>query len=161
MDRLLGGQHDTAFFKAEPTNRGDAPLCPQCGGVRGMLSWLAPFRAELELYGKDYGDLVEGPGNELLVTERFADDFKAEGLMGLSGFHPVEVVRVVRKRRGPKPGPPPRYLAVTAAYGGPALDMEHSRILGNTPMTCTWCRYVGCEAIDGLALDVGTWKGED
>ncbi|HLL54873.1 MAG TPA: hypothetical protein VK447_15065, partial [Myxococcaceae bacterium] len=48
-----------------------------------------------------------------------------------------------------------------AAYGGPALDMERSRIVGDRPMTCTWCRYVGCEAIDGLALDAGTWNGED
>ncbi|HLL52959.1 MAG TPA: hypothetical protein VK447_05395, partial [Myxococcaceae bacterium] len=126
MDTLLGGQHDVEFSDIEPTNLGPAPLCPQCGGIRGALSWLPPYRVELEVYGKDYGDLLNGPGNELLVTERFAEDFKAEGLKGLSGFHPVEVVRVLRKRPGPKPGPPPRYLAVTAAYGGPALDMERS-----------------------------------
>ncbi|MCP3140184.1 hypothetical protein [Pyxidicoccus xibeiensis] len=97
----------------------------------------------------------------MLVTERFAEDFKAEGLTGLSGFRPVEVKRVRRKRRGPKHGPPPTYLLVTAAYGNPALDMERSRILSKTPVACSWCRYVGPDAIDGLALEEGTWKGED
>jgi len=161
MDTLLGGQHDTECDVVEPENVGPAPTCPECGVFVGALTWLPPYRVELELYGKDFADLVDCSGDDLLVTERFAEDFKAEGLTGLSGFHPVEVVRVVRKRPGPKPGPPPRYLAVTTAYGGPALDMERSRIKGSSPMTCSWCRYVGPDAIDGLALEEGTWHGED
>jgi hypothetical protein len=161
METLLGGEHDTVFSTIAPTNVGPAPRCPQCGDGVGMLSWEPPYRGELELYGRDFADLMEGSGNDLLVTERFAEDFKKEGLKGLSGFHPVEVVRVRRKRRGPKPGPPPRYLFVTTAYGQPAIDMERSRIKGSTPMTCSWCRYVGPDAIDGLALEEGTWGGED
>jgi len=161
MDKLLGGQHDTEFSDVEPTNLGDAPRCPQCGDVIGMLTWLPPYRVELELHGMAFADVIESTGGVLLVTERFAEDFKAEGLAGLSGFHPVEVVRVVRKRRGPKPGLPPRYLAVTTGYGPPALDMERSRIRGTEPMKCSWCRYVGCEAVDGLALEAATWNGED
>jgi hypothetical protein len=115
----------------------------------------------LELHGKDFGDLVEGPGGDLLVTERFAEDFKAEDLTGLSGFHPVDVMGVRRKRGGPHPGPPPRYLFVTPDYGHPALDMERSRLLISKPMECTWCRDAGIDAIDGLALEAGTWTGED
>ncbi|WP_240360097.1 hypothetical protein [Pyxidicoccus caerfyrddinensis] len=97
----------------------------------------------------------------LLATERFVEDFKAEGLTGLSGFHPVEIKRVRRRGRGPKPGPPPKYLYVTLAYGHAALDMERSRILRKKPPTCTWCRYAGPDAIDGLVLEEGTWNGED
>lgn len=126
-----------------------------------MLPWEPPYRGELEVYGTGFGDIVEGPGNSLLVTERFANDFKAEGMTGLGGFHPVEILRVSRKRRGRKLGPPPQYLYVTTAYGQAAKDMERSRILGRNPVTCTWCRYVGSEAIDGLALEAGTWAGED
>jgi hypothetical protein len=104
---------------------------------------------------------MEGPCGGLLVTERFAEEFKAEGLTGLSGFHPVEVLRVRRKGRGPKPGPPPRYLFVTPAYGQPALDMERSRLRISKPIECSWCRSTGIDANDGLALEEGTWNGED
>lgn len=154
------GLHDTEFSKVDP-NRGPPFHCPQCGGIIGMLTWPPPYRVEVELYGKEFGDVIEGPGGSILVTERFAEDFQAEGLTGLSGFHPVEVTRVIRKRRGPKPGPPPRYLFVTPAFGNAAVDIERSRILGNRPTQCTWCRKVRPDAIDGFTLEEGTWKGED
>jgi hypothetical protein len=160
MDRVLWGQYDTEFTEIGE-NFGPAPRCPQCDLATGALSWQPPYQGELELYGKDYGDLLKGPCDGLLVTERFAGDFKAEGLTGLSGFHPVEVMRVRRKRRGPKPGPPPGYLFVMPAYGNPAVDMERSRIWGKRPLNCTECRYVGPDAVDGFTLEEGTWKGED
>ncbi len=160
MEQVLGGTHDTEFSR-EGSNLGPAPRCPQCGDVTGLLTWLPPYRGELELHGKEFADLVKGPCGGVLVTERFAEDFKAEGLTGLSGFHPIEVTRVRRKRRGPKPAPPPRYLFVMPAYGQPALDMERSRILSKKPVECTWCRYVGPDAIDGLRMEEGTWGGED
>jgi len=126
LEKLLEGPHD-AEFSSSSDNVGTGLHCPQCAGPIGSLSWEPPYQGELELYGKDFGDLVEGPGGVLLVTERFAEAFKAEGLTGRSGFHPVEVLGVIRKRRGPKPGPPPRYLLVTPIYGSPALDLERSR----------------------------------
>jgi hypothetical protein len=160
LKKLNEGQHDSEFSTIN-ANVGPPLRCPQCGDTIGALTWQPPYRVELELYGKDFGDLLEGPGGDLLVTERLAEDFQAEGLTGLSGFHPVEVVRVRRGRRGPKPGPPPRYLFVTPAYGHPAVDMERSRIRGSRPMKCAWCRYVGPDAIDGFTLEEGSWKRED
>jgi hypothetical protein len=160
LKKLREGEHDTEFSRIS-SNLGPALRCPQCRGIIGALSWQPPYQGDLELYGKDFGDLVEGPCGGLLVTERFAEDFKAEGLTGLSGFHPVEVMRVRRKGRGPKPGPPPRYLFVTPAHGSPALDMERSRLRISKPIECTWCRYAGIDAIDGLAMEAGTWSGED
>jgi hypothetical protein len=160
MRKLLGGQHDTEFSETSD-NVGPAMLCPQCGAIMTLLTWLPPYEGELELYGKDFGDVVMGPCGGLLITERFADDFKSEGLIGLSGFHPVEIVRVRRKRRGPKPGPPPRYLFVMPDQGNVAVDVEHSRIKSKEPPKCPWCREVGADAIDGFALETGTWHGED
>ena len=160
LKKLNGGEHDTEASTVKP-NIGPALPCPQCGEPLGMLSWQPPYRIELELYGKDFGDFMEGAGGDLLVTERFAEEFKAEGLTGLSGFHPVEVVRVRRKRRGPTPGPPPRYLFVTPVHGLPALDMERSRLRFSKPIECSWCRYTGIDAIDGLVMEEGTWNGED
>ena len=153
------GQHDTEFSSTS-SNFGPALRCPQCGGIIGALSWEPPYQGELELYGTAFGDLMPGASG-LLATERFVEDFKAEGLTGLSGFHPVEIKRVRRRGRGPKPGPPPKYLYVTLAYGHAALDLERSRILRKKPPTCTWCRSAGPDAIDGLALEEGTWNGED
>jgi hypothetical protein len=160
MNELRGGHHDTKFSTVEP-NIGPAESCPQCRKPLGMLTWQPPYRVELELYGKDFGDLAEGPGGDLLITERFAEDFKTEGLTGFSGFHPVEVTRVRRKRRGPKTGAPPRYLFVLPLHGAPALDMERSRITSKKSFTCGWCRSTGVDAVDGLALEAETWQGED
>jgi hypothetical protein len=160
LEKLREGEHDTEFSRTS-SNIGPGLRCPQCGAFIGSRSWEPPYQGDLELYGKDFGDLLDGPGGGLLITERFAEDFKAEGLTGLNGFHPVEVKRVRRKGRGPKPGPPPRYLFVTLAYGHAALDMERSRILRKKPPECTWCRYAGPDAIDGLTIEGGTWNGED
>jgi hypothetical protein len=155
-----GGEHDVEFG-AIGDERGPAKRCPQCGDLVGSLTWPPPYRGELELYGKDYSDLVEGPSDGLVATERFVRDFKSEGLTGLSGFHPVEVTRVRRGRRGPKPGPPPRYLYVNVVHGPAALDLERSRLNRHNPRACTWCREAGVDAIDGLVLEVDTWGGED
>jgi hypothetical protein len=160
LKKLSEGTHDTEFVRIS-SNLGPAPRCPQCDGVIGSLSWQPPYQGELELYGKGFGDLLKGPCDGLVMTEHFAEAFKAEGLTGLSGFHPVEVLRVRRKRRGPKPGAPPSYLFVTLAYGHPAVDVERSRIQSKKPVECTWCRYVGPDAIDGFRLEEGTWDGED
>jgi hypothetical protein len=54
-------------------------------------------------YGEELGDFIEASGNDLLLSERFAQAFWEEGLTGLEGFHPVEVVRVRRARRLPPP----------------------------------------------------------
>src|SRR5687767_2713767 len=100
----MWGPHDTKLSTVDPANLGEAPLCPRCGRAHGMLTWRPPFRAELELHGEGFGDFATGPGYEALISERFADTFRAEGLTGLLGFHPVEVVRVRRRtRKGPKP----------------------------------------------------------
>lgn len=159
LKKLNEGYHDTEFSRTS-SNFGPAPRCPQCGHIIGALTWLPPYQGELELYGKNFGDLMDGPGG-WLVTERFAEDFKADGLTGLSGFHPVEVTRVRRKRRGPKPGPPPSYLFVTPAYGHTALDLQRSRLRREKPVDCSLCRRAGVDAIDGLAVEEGTWSGED
>ncbi len=39
--------------------------------------------------------------------------------------------------------------------------MERSRLRISKPIKCSWCRYTGIDAIDGLALEEGTWNGED
>ncbi|WP_225408737.1 hypothetical protein [Stigmatella hybrida] len=156
-----GGRHDTQFDKAEPVHRGEAPHCPRCGAPIGMRTWQPPYRVELEVHGENLGDFAEGPGYDRLISERMAEAFQAEGLTGLLGFHPVEVVRARRKRKGLGTGPVPRYLAVTACFGRGAVDEGRSRLSRNRPLTCPECRDPGVDAIHGFALEPGTWQGED
>ncbi|MFL5346462.1 MAG: hypothetical protein ACJ8AT_16875 [Hyalangium sp.] len=120
-----------------------------------------PYRTELELYGKDFGDFVESPGYDLLISERFAEAFRAEGLTGLLGFHPVELERVRKMRRGPMPTLVPRYFAVTACFGRGAVDEARSRIRRSKPITCLECRSAGVDSVHGFVLEPGTWQGED
>lgn len=157
----IWGPYDTQFEKAEPVHRGDAPQCPQCGEPMGMLTWLPPYRVVLALSGQALGDFVKGPGYDFLLSERMAESFRAEGLTGLQGFHPVEVVSVRRKRRGPRPAAVPPYFAVTACFGRGAVDEAHSRLRRTTPVTCSECRSTGVDTIHGLVLEPGTWQGED
>ncbi|OJT27389.1 hypothetical protein BO221_05295 [Archangium sp. Cb G35] len=157
----MWGPHDTKFDPAEPDNTGDGPYCPQCGDPIGMRTWLPPYRVKLELYGQSLGDFVDGPGHDILVSERFAEAFRQDGLTGLLGFHPVEVLRVRRMRKGPKPGAVPRYFAVTACYSRAAVDEAHSRIRRVEPVTCLECRSTGVDSIHGYTLEPGTWSGED
>ncbi|WP_375770582.1 hypothetical protein NR798_06705 [Archangium gephyra] len=158
----IGSRHDVDVGKSEPVNRGDAALCPRCGGAIGMLQWLPPYRVELVLHGEELGDFMETSGDDLLVSERFARAFREEGLTGLEGFHPVEVVRVRRKRRGPKPVHVPHYLAVTPCFSHAAVDMARSRIVyADDPPTCEECREATKNAIYGYTLEPGTWRGED
>jgi hypothetical protein len=126
-----------------------------------MRTWLPPYCVQLELYGQGLGDFIEGPGYDVLISERFAEAFRAEGLTGLLGFHPVEVVRVKRKRKGPKPGAVPRYFAVTVCFSRAAVDDGRSRVRRFEPVTCPECRDPGRDSIHGFTLEPGTWQGED
>lgn len=161
LEAEVWGPHDTQCEDADPVNLGAAPRCSRCGDPIGMKEWLPPYRIDLELYGQGLGDFVEGTGYDVLISERFAESFRAQGLTGLLGFHPVEVVRVRRKRKGPKPGAVPRYFAVTACFGRGAVDEARSRIRRSEPVTCPECRSAGVDSVHGFALEPGTWQGED
>ena len=157
----LYGSHDTKFRDVEPVNLGEAPLCPKCGGVIGMLTWLPPYRVELELYGSALGDFVKGPGHQVLISERMAEAIRAEGLTGLLGFDPVEVVRVRGKRKRAKSVDVPRYFVVAPCFGRGAVDLSRSLLRRNRQLTCPECLNPGVDTIHGFTLEPGTWQGED
>jgi hypothetical protein len=161
LEADLHGRCDTQFSEADPVNTGPAPRCPQCGEPIGMRPWLPPYRSELELHGEEFGDFVRAAGYDLLVSERLAESFQAEGLSGLLGFHPVAVTRVRSKGRKSKATVMPRYFAVTACFGRGAVDEARSHLRRNKPVTCPECRSTGVDSIHGLVLEPGTWQGED
>lgn len=156
-----GSKYDADAFKVDLFNRGPPATCSACGEPIGMLTWLPPYRVDLELHGESLGDLVKATGYDLLVSERFAQAFREEGLKGLEGFHPVQITKVRQMRRKTKPSEAPRYLAVTACYGRAALDLARSHIHYVEFPTCAECRYGSMDAVHELVLEAGTWKGED
>lgn len=161
LDDDMYGTHDTQFSKVEPVNVGEAPECPKCGGVIGLLSWLPPYRVELELYGSALGDFVKGPGFQVLISERMAEAIRAAGLTGLLGFDPVEVVRVRRKRKSAKPVDVPRYFVVSPCFGRGAVDLSRSLLRRSRQLTCPECLNPGVDTIHGFTVEPGTWQGED
>jgi len=162
LEADVWGPHDTQFDTVEPDNLGTAPRCSKCGEPIGMKEWLPPYRVNIELYGKALGDFVDGVGgNSFLISERLAEAFRTEGLTGLLGFDPVEVLGVRRKRKGPKPSAVPRYFAVSPCFGRAAVDEARSRVRHKKPMTCSECRYTSWDSIQGFVLEPGTWQGED
>jgi len=162
LDDDMWGLHDTKLAKAEPVNRGDAPRCPKCGDIIGMLTWLPPYRGRLELHGGGFGDFVEASGYDFLVSERLAKAFQAEGLTGLLGFHPVEVVGVRKKSKKTQALAVPRYFAVTARFGPGAVDEGRSHFrYASKAAVCPDCRFIELDSIHGFTLEPGTWQGED
>jgi hypothetical protein len=157
----MHGRYDTDFLDVEPSNLGTAPHCPKCNDTLGMLTWLPPYRALLELHGKDFGDFIEGPGFEFLISERMAEAFRAEGLSGLLGFHPIEVVGVRPRRKKAQVLSAPRYFVVSACFGHGAVDDAHSHLRRSRPVTCPECRSTGVSSIHGFVLEPGSWRGED
>jgi hypothetical protein len=161
LEEDMFGPHDTRFSGTDPVSTGAAPRCPQCGAIIGMRTWLPPYRGELELHGASLGDFVGSSGYDFLISERMAEAFRAEGLTGLRGFHPVEVIRVRGRRKAAMPSTVPRFFAVTACFGRGAVDDARSRIRRDEPVTCPECRNSGVDSIHGFTLEPGSWQGED
>lgn len=155
----FGGPRDTHAERLPGFAVGEAPRCPRCGRVIGMLKWLQPYRVKVEVHGSDgAGDLAMGLGVEFLVSERMADAFRSEGLKGLEGFHPVDVVK--RNPRAKHLGLP-TYLLVKATYGRAAVDEARSRLRRPEPLACDECRTPGLDGIYGFQIQPGTWDGLD
>lgn len=160
LEQSPGGDAEICYSEEEGYNQGDAVSCPTCGGTISMLSWLPPFRVELELHGKEFGDFAFAPAaNDILVSQKFHDVYYDHKLTGLSGFDPIEVLRIKsRKRQLPKP---PTYFRVSVSYGSSALDLAASGFEWHEPPKCDHCREATKTRWQRLALEEGTWSGKD
>jgi len=138
------GEATTDFIQADPHNVSDGPNCPACGRPTGPYRWAPPLRAELETWGKRFGDMAFGPSSDMLVSERFKDLWLTSGLVGLEGFEPVEIVKVVRRGKRFK-DPPPAYVRVAAQRSQAAFDDVSSGVQWLEPPSprCDVCRVGG------------------
>lgn len=157
---------ETEFYEEQPSQTGEAPKCRECSKYIGALPWLPPYRVELELWDRVFGDVAFGPGDELLVSERFKTLWHERGLIGLEGFHPVEIVKVKRhKRRKPDLAERPNYYCVTVIRSRAAIDDGRSGLEREDPVVCLACRTGKKSCIikraKRIVLEPSTWAGED
>jgi len=122
-----------------------------------MLPWLPPYRAELQAFGKALGDIAFGPGNELLVSDRFRTAWEGANLRGLE-FTPLERLRVRPARLGKKT---PTYFHTLPQLHGTQVDLERSLIEYDRPITCNKCKSGGAQTVRGFVIDESSWTGED
>jgi hypothetical protein len=149
----------TDFLPIGPENLAPAPACDECGEPMGSLVWLPPYHVELKTYGADFGDLVFGPGDDLLVSDRLRAAFVDEGLKGLNRFEPVEVADVDADRQLRQP--PPRYFHSRVELSGALLDDESSGVEREGPAKCGRCGLDDLIRAERVILEEDTWTGED
>jgi len=152
---------DTEFTILEPFHTGPAPQCPRCGTYIGMLTWLPPYRVTLETRGEDFGDIVGGPGFEVLVSERFRDLYDQRKLTGIIAFEPVEVVGIKRHKRFS--GNPPAYFKADIVFSEATVDDNKSGLTREHGPRCPKCHQAGSgiRKADRIVLEDDTWSGED
>src|ERR1700687_2752545 len=153
----------TVAIREEGFHVGEAPQCPRCGRFGGPLPWLPPYRIEMEAWGREFGDLIDTSGPELLLSERFCQIYERNDLVGLSGFEPVEIVRITRHRK--LRGDPPRYFKANVASSQTTLDQAASgyeRSEGGA--ICPVCLFPKGAIIKRwkkVVIRPETWQGED
>lgn len=149
----------TDVLKADGTKRGDAPRCDNCGEYVGLLRWLPPFRVELETWGTEHADLAI-TGTELVVSLHFKQAWETSGLVGLSGFEDVEIVKIKRHRKSI--GNPPAYFHATVHRSQTAIDLKASEFEWDAPPTCPVClQGDNVRRWKRIVVDEHTWTGED
>lgn len=155
-DRLSGMR----TIKEESFATADAVRCPQCGRFLTMLEWLPPYRVELERWGREYGDF-DNLGQDMIVSERFAEAFQNNGLKGLSEFEPVEVVNVIHHLGRPEQ-PLPRYFKATVARSPTKVDQQASGyVWADESRVCPTCLFDTLKRYARIVIKQETWNGED
>ena len=147
--------------EVEPLNYGDPYYCHTCGKPISMKKWLPPYRVVLEK--PVYGDFVYGSFTEMLASEGFINAYKNSNLKGITDFHPVEIVKVKRKKK--KDPEPPEYYKVQIVRSNTSIDEKAScfeREFNVGQAYCTVCQTGGViKSFKGIHIVESTWTGED
>lgn len=136
-----GASAESDFLHVDPSNSDLPPLCLSCGKWLRMRTWRPPYVVELRLWGPGYPDVVSGPGDDLLVSSRFSEEWRRRSFVGLEGFEPVEL-RKVTGNRG-IPGTLPRFARAHVLTSESAIDDERSGFKRLGEPACPVCRLDG------------------
>jgi hypothetical protein len=150
-------EYVTDFLTDDSCILGDAIYCSTCNKPLTSKEWLPPFKAEIELWGKGFGDIAFGSGENLLVSEVFKSAFLESDLRGISEFAPVEIVKISHRKKSH----PPAYFCINVNYSSAAIDWKASGFEYDNLPTCNVCRSGGIKRIKRVIIENGTWSGED
>jgi hypothetical protein len=149
------------FRKMDPLLYGEASTCPMCGGFVGGLRWLPTHRIRLSSAKPEkWGDFLWGASFSLMVSAHFKAAYEAEGLAGITVFHPpAEVVRVGGKKTGDVPPSVPTYHVVEIVWNGGNLDDTASGIV-REEKECTFCRGAAI-SFEQVVIEPSSWIEAD
>lgn len=160
LEHKVGTTHETTYRDMEPSHIGegkDRRKCPACGAFIGSLPWFPPYRAQVNAYGRDLGDVAFF--GDILVSERFRQAWTEAGLKGIDAFQPLERLRVRPARLGRKTV---TYYKVDVLHFGTRVDLQRSLIEYRESYTCMTCfDQVGADSVRGFKIDESSWTGED
>jgi hypothetical protein len=125
-----------------------------------MLPLLPPVRVQLETWGTECGDIAFGPSDEILISTRVHECFRAAKLTGLIDIGPVEIIKVNshQKLRGNVTS----YRCCRISRSRATIDEVKSGLQIEEPWTCEECRIGGIiKRVARLVLEEGSWSGED
>lgn len=135
---------------------GDSEKCPVCGRHASILAWVEPRK--MRLVGKRYPDrLVDNLLQPLVVSQRFVEMYRKEGLTGVTEFAPIQVVN-------PTANTPNYFLGHISFDRSIQVDLSHTAIEGHSyDWSCPLCNPWGStrDKIHKLALHTENWSGHD
>jgi len=160
------GHADTEWMTTDDVNLGAATRCPVCHGVIEGKLWLPPYKIELEMFTKQFGNVALGTGGvELVVDDYFKSNFENASLTGLEFIGEAEVVKLICRNGVKKKqlGAIPKYSVARIKYGCAAIDHKKSGSVfddGDEP-TCDYCRLGFIRYYPKIVIDENTWDGTD
>jgi hypothetical protein len=151
----------TDFLPIDGALTGDAPRCGVCDKYVGMRPLLPPVRVGLEAWGPSWGDVVFGPGDQVLISDRLKGLVAEAGLRGFLRCDPVDVVKV-RRRGGATKEPPPNYSLASIVRSRALLDAAASGLERDNAPVCAECGLGGViKRLRRIVLQPNSWSGED
>ncbi len=140
----------------------DAVHCPVCDRPMGSLQAVPPIRVCLETHTKKFGDVAFGPGDQILVSERFKRAYEARNMRGLEAFNPAEVLKHSKKRKMADE-PMPAYYHCPIVRSRAKYDQVASEFVWENPDNiCEDCCYDRVlHSYERLVLIPETWEGHD
>lgn len=147
--------------KSEPVLWGDVRYCPVCQRPLSLMRWLPPHYLRLSSAKPEkWGDFVWGTVFPLMVSGRFKAIYEAEGLKGVSIFHPpATVAKLGNQKKGTLPEQLPEYHLIEVVWNAANLDDIASSAFRKRN-DCWFCRG-SLASYDGVFLEAGSWDGSD
>lgn len=153
------GDAVTDFLEATGSRTAEAPRCPVCRDYVGMRPLVPPIRVDIEAWGREWGDLAFGVGDQILVSERFRLAFVERELRGIARFDPATIVSV--RTHHPGLTSPPAYFLATIRRGNAAVDDIASGLVREPQSDCPSCRAGLIKRVSRIVLEAGTYLRED